>query len=91
MARIQDSASAARPVACPLLDTDSGACLVYRARPVACRAYGFYAENRYVLGCRRIESLSRESPDIVWGNHLALQEHLDSLGSAATLADWLVG
>ena len=55
--RIRESAGAARPVVCPLLDIETGACLVYDARPVACRAYGFYAERESVLGCGRIESI----------------------------------
>ena len=87
--RIRDSASASRPVICPLLDRDSGACLVYEARPIACRAYGFYAERQYVLGCSRIESIGQESPDVVWGNHSALEENLRLLGADATLAEWL--
>jgi uncharacterized protein len=87
--RVRDSASASRPVVCPLLDTDSGACLVYEARPVACRAYGFYAERQYVLGCSRIESIAAQSPNVVWGNHAALDERLRALGPSATLADWL--
>lgn len=87
--RVRDSAGATRPVVCPLLDCHSGTCLVYEARPVACRAYGFYAERRDVLGCSRIELLSRESNDIVWGNHAALEERLQQLGSSAELSVWL--
>ena len=88
--RIRTSAGMPRPVVCPLLDLDSGSCLVYDARPVACRAYGFYAERGKVLGCSRIESLSRESPDIIWGNHAALEQEVDLLGPAAELSVWLV-
>jgi Fe-S-cluster containining protein len=87
--RIAASASASRPVVCPLLDTATGACLIYDARPVACRAYGFYAERESVLGCRRIESIATQSPDVIWGNHAALEERLRSLGPAAPLSDWL--
>jgi Fe-S-cluster containining protein len=87
--RIRDSASASRPIVCPLLDRDAGACLVYSARPVACRAYGFYAERQFVLGCSRIESIAEESPDVVWGNHAALEEELRLLGPAAELYEWL--
>ena len=86
--RIRDSATAQRPITCPLLDCDSGTCLIYDARPVACRAYGFYAERQYVLGCSRIESIGQELPDVVWGNHAALEEELRSLGSDATLSEW---
>ncbi|MEI9974280.1 MAG: YkgJ family cysteine cluster protein [Ignavibacteriota bacterium] len=87
--RIRDSATATRPVVCPLLDTDSGACLVYEARPVACRAYGFYAERESVLGCTRIETIGQGLPDIVWGNHAALEDRLRLLGADAPLWEWL--
>lgn len=87
--RIRDSATVSRPVICPLLDTDSGTCLVYEARPVACRAYGFYAERQYVLGCSRIESMGQKLPNVVWGNHAALEERLRLLGADATLSEWL--
>src|SRR4051812_8354296 len=87
--RIRDSAYASRPVVCPLLDTGSGSCLVYEARPVACRAYGFYVEREKVLGCSRIESIAQESPDVIWGNHSALEEKLTPLGPAAELYRWL--
>jgi Fe-S-cluster containining protein len=72
-----------------MLDAGSGSCLIYEARPVACRTYGFYAERQYVLGCGRIESIGRERNDVVWGNHEAIEERLRPLGAAAELADWL--
>ena len=87
--RIHDSAQKTRPVVCPLLDTDSGACLIYAARPVACRSYGFYAERDKVLGCHRIEKLARESPDVIWGNHESLEERLAQCGPALELSEWL--
>jgi len=87
--RIRESADAPRPVICPLLDRDSGTCLVYEARPVACRAYGFYAEREYVLGCSRIESIGQQFPEVVWGNHAVLEDELRSLGADATLPEWL--
>jgi uncharacterized protein len=87
--RIRDSASMSRPVVCPLLDSKSGTCLVYEARPVACRAYGFYAERQHVLGCSRIESISQQAPDVVWGNHVALEERVHRLGPVAELSLWL--
>lgn len=86
--RIRESAGAQRPVICALLNRDSGSCLVYAARPVACRAYGFYAEREKVLGCNRIEQQALESPDIVWGNHVALEESLRALGPARELSAW---
>jgi Fe-S-cluster containining protein len=87
--RIRESKATPRPVVCPLLDSVSGTCLVYEARPLACRAYGFYAERQYVLGCSRIESIARESSEVVWGNHVALEERVAELGPAAELAVWL--
>lgn len=87
--RIRDAAGSERPVICPLLDLDTNACLIYEARPIACRAYGFYAERDNVLGCGQIESVSRESPDVVWGNHAALDARVQSLGAGAPLSEWL--
>jgi Fe-S-cluster containining protein len=89
--RIRDSQTLSRPVVCPLLDTDSGTCLVYDARPVACRTYGFYAEREFVLGCDRIESVSRQSPDVIWGNHVTLEARIEELGPAAELFIWMAG
>ena len=87
--RIHDSAGASRPVVCPLLDIVSGSCLVYDARPIACRSYGFYAERDLVLGCSRIQAITDNSPDIIWGNHPALEQRIQSLGPTAELAEWL--
>jgi uncharacterized protein len=87
--RIRDSAAMSRPIVCPLLDRASGDCLVYEARPVACRAYGFYAERESVLGCSQVELLSRQSPDVIWGNHAALEEKMRALGAAAELHVWM--
>lgn len=79
--RIGESAHQTRPIICPLLDLDSGACLVYAARPVVCRAYGFYADRDGVLGCARIETIARESGDVIWGNYEALEDRLAGLGT----------
>lgn len=87
--RIRASAGMARPIVCPLLDASTGACLVYEARPVACRAYGFYVERQNVLGCSRIESVAQQQKDVVWGNHTAVEDKLHALGPAATLDEWL--
>jgi Fe-S-cluster containining protein len=84
--RIRESASAVRPVVCPLLDAESGTCLVYEARPVACRSYGFYAERESVLGCFRIRAIADEFPNVVWGNHAALEGELRTLGEAVELS-----
>jgi Fe-S-cluster containining protein len=87
--RIRESVPATRPAVCPLLDRESGACAVYEARPAACRAYGFYVERGLVLGCGRIEAIARERPDVLWGNHAALEDRLRLLGETATLAEWM--
>lgn len=87
--RIRESAGAAAPMVCPLLDRESGACLVYEARPVACRAYGFYAARDGVFGCGRIEAMAEEGPGVVWGNHTALEEQLVALGETRELPEWL--
>jgi uncharacterized protein len=89
--RILDGAGRARPVVCPMLDTDAGACLIYEARPIACRTYGFYAERGDVLGCFRIEALSKESTEVVWGNHDAVEADLREIGPARPLSVWLEG
>lgn len=86
--RIRESVNATRPVVCPLLDTGSGSCTVYEVRPIACRAYGFYAERQYVLGCSRIEEIGEDSPGIIWGNQSALEARLSSLGESDTFAAW---
>jgi hypothetical protein len=51
--------------------------------------YGFYVERASVLGCGRIESISRQSPDVVWGNHTALETQTRELGPAKELSIWL--
>ena len=86
--RIQSTACASRPVVCPLLDSDTGTCLVYEARPIVCRAYGFYAERQDVLGCSRIQSMAEQFPEVIWGNHAALEDQLRSLGETAELWEW---
>jgi Fe-S-cluster containining protein len=86
--RIHAAASASRPIVCPLLDAGTGSCLVYEARPIACRAYGFYAERESVLGCNRIASLAEQHPNVIWGNHAALEEQLRSLGDTSELWEW---
>ncbi|MEI7614766.1 MAG: YkgJ family cysteine cluster protein, partial [Betaproteobacteria bacterium] len=60
-----------RPVTCPLLDPDTGACPVYLQRPIACRTYGFYVQRDKGLYCHEIETRVREGTlaEVVWGNH----------------------
>lgn len=86
--RIEQSAEQERPVVCPFLDREAGACLVYEARPLACRSYGFYVERQRVLGCHRIEEIADREPEIVWGNHAGLEKEMDGLGVAHSLVEW---
>jgi uncharacterized protein len=88
--RIRERAGMARPVVCPLLEESAGVCLVYGARPVACRAYGYYVERGRVLGCEQIEALAAEQSEaVVWGNQEALEGKTDELGRAAPFSVWL--
>ena len=87
--RIRLSAVGERPFTCPLLERASGACLVYAARPVECRTYGFYVERDRVLGCERIEAVAGEVSSVVWGNHDGVAADLQALGEAAPLHAWV--
>src|SRR5574343_1643926 len=82
--------STARPVICPLLDRNTGACPVYLHRPVACRTYGFYMQRNLGLFCGDIEKLVAEGklPDVVWGNHDAIDRRLAGLGESRPLTAW---
>ena len=84
------ASSTARPVICPLLDRATGACPVYLHRPVACRTYGFYMQRDLGLFCRDIEKQVADGalPDVVWGNHDAIDHRLASLGESRPLTDW---
>ena len=86
--RIRSGHAAARPVTCPLLDTASGACLIYDARPIACREYGFYAERDKVLGCARIHAIAEAEATVIWGNHTAVEAQQAELGLARPLSHW---
>jgi Fe-S-cluster containining protein len=88
-ARIRESAAAQRPFTCPLLDRESGICLVYAARPVECRTYGFHIERDRVLGCERIEAVAAEGSDLIWGNHETVAAELRTLGPTSPLHTWL--
>lgn len=81
--RIEALDRAVRPIVCPFLD--SGACLVYEARPVACRTYGFYVDRDGGQYCGIIESLNAE---VVWGSGAAIEAELTSLGERRDLLAW---
>ncbi len=79
-----------RPVTCPLLDRETGACPVYIHRPVACRTYGYYLERGIGLYCRDIrEKVAAGAwPEVIWGNQEAIDRRLSALGETRSLAEW---
>jgi Fe-S-cluster containining protein len=79
-----------RPVVCPLLDQDTGACPVYAQRPVACRTYGFYVERDKGLYCHDIEAQvsAGQLDDVLWGNQDGVDQQLKRLGETHSLVDW---
>lgn len=79
-----------RPIVCPFLDPDTGACPVYLHRPVACRSYGFYVQRELGLYCHAIESAvaAGSLSDVVWGNHDAIDQRLSQLGASRPLTEW---
>ncbi len=78
IAALTDQSS--RPIVCPLLDRQSGACRVYTHRPVACRTYGFYVQRDQGLYCKDIESRVSEGywSEVIWGNQDAIDLRLSS-------------
>ena len=78
------------PIICPLLDHATGACPVYAHRPVACRSYGFYMQRNVGLFCRDIEKQVADGdlPNVVWGNHDAIDHRLKQLGDSRPLTEW---
>ena len=82
-----------RPVTCPFLDRNTGACPVYPFRPVACRTYGFYVQRDRGLYCGEIESrvASGDLANVIWGNHDAVDRCLAALGEARLLTEWFMG
>ena len=79
-------------VTCPMLDRGRGACLVYDARPVACRTYGFYAERDGGLHCAKVSaavaSHETEASPVVWGNGESIADELRTLGEARSIVEW---
>lgn len=82
-----------RPIVCPLLDRQSGACRVYIHRPVACRTYGFYVQRDLGLYCKDIESRVAEGSwsEVIWGNQDAIDLRLSSApGETLELTEWFM-
>jgi len=90
-ARLRETPDAG-PVPCPLLDPARGACLVYEARPIACRTYGYYTERDGGLHCSLVtrELEARGTADeVVWGHGEAISRALAEYGEALSLRDWM--
>lgn len=53
--------------------------------------YGFYVQRDKGLHCARIAAQVEhgELADVIWGNHLAVEDDLDRLGEVRSLADWI--
>lgn len=69
------------PYPCPYLDAAAGACLIYEHRPIACRAYGFYVDDRGMglyCGIIREKVEAGELDAVVWGNHAALEARVEA-------------
>jgi Fe-S-cluster containining protein len=72
---------------CAFLDPVQGACLIYEHRPIACRTYGFYVDERGIgLHCDKIEA--SQYPEAVWGNHSAVDARLEALGLTKSTVQW---
>jgi Fe-S-cluster containining protein len=79
-----------RPVVCPLLDLQTGACQVYAHRPIACRTYGFYVQRDKGLYCGDIEARVDDGSlsDVIWGNHEVIDQQLTGQGKICALTEW---
>jgi Fe-S-cluster containining protein len=65
------------PFVCPWLDEGRGVCLVYQARPLACRTYGFYASHHHDAWCERVaEHVVDARAGLVLGNLDAVERDL---------------
>jgi Fe-S-cluster containining protein len=86
------SASASKPVTCPMLDEEQHRCRVYDARPIACRTYGFYAERDGGLHCAIVtEAVDAHgtASEVLWGNGGAIAEDMRAFGDVASLLRWM--
>lgn len=84
---------AQRPITCPMLDPTNGACPVYLHRPIACRTYGFYVQRDKGLYCKEIEAQVEQGQldNVVWGNHDAIDQQLETMGEMRLLTEWFLG
>lgn len=70
---------------CPLLDADRGRCLVYDARPLACRTYGFYAGRDGDYWCEQVDAhLEPRRRTLTCGNQIAMDQDRDAMLGPST-------
>jgi uncharacterized protein len=74
-----------------MLDRQDGACLVYAARPIACRTYGYYVQRGVGVYCLDIESEVKQGgfQDVIWGNQDVIDRDQARLGPLRSLDEWL--
>ena len=79
-----------KPIVCPFLHRESGSCLIYDARPTACRTYGFYVERDQGLYCHKIQSRVDTGlyGNVVWGNVESIEARLQHIGPQIDLLSW---
>lgn len=79
-----------RPLICPMLDPDTGACPVYTQRPITCRTYGFYVQRNQGLYCQDIKALVDDGKleNVIWGNHDNIDRQLSQSGESLNLTEW---
>lgn len=68
-------------IVCPYLDENSGSCLIYDARPIICRIYGYFVARDGDFYCKFIETevSSRGDSNVVWGNAEAIYNTLNQI------------
>lgn len=87
----EEAMKAGEKVICPMLDRERGSCLVYEARPIACRTYGFYVERDGGLHCTDVAAAVAENDAedaVVWGNGEAIADELRAL-ETQPLGTWM--
>ena len=76
---------------CTLLDPAQGRCRVYEARPLTCRAYGFYAGRDGDYWCGLVTAhVAAHRDTLIAGNQVALDRARDrAFGPSRPLATWV--
>ncbi len=82
-----------RPIICPMLDREAGACSIYDARPLACRTYGYYVSRGEGRWCGLIENELAARPEeaegITFGNLDAFEAEVRAChGDTISLLTW---